>query len=155
MFAVAAGIGRVLGGSGSGGGGGGGGGGAASPRRGRAAEGGEGAAAPGLGGSQVVLVYTGSFNPITQGHISTVKVARERVMAAYPGSTVRAVLSPCSSAYGKAGLLPGEVRLAMCELATADLPWVKVSGWELAQREWSRTVTVLAEVRRRHPSTTP
>ncbi|KAJ3081870.1 hypothetical protein HK102_002083, partial [Quaeritorhiza haematococci] len=51
--------------------------------------------------------------------------------------------SPVSDAYGKAGLAKWQHRVAMCDLAVADNPWVMVDSWEPSQVLFQRTAEVL------------
>ena len=54
-------------------------------------------------------------------------------------------ISPVNDAYGKAGLLPAEHRLAMCKLAT-DASAIMVGSWEARQGQYQRSLTVLQHV---------
>ena len=47
-------------------------------------------------------------------------------------------------AYGKAGLLPFENRLAMLHASISEKNWIRVDSWEAEQKEWTRTRIVLA-----------
>jgi len=112
------------------------------------------------GGTGVILLLCGSFNPVTRAHLALVAHGA----AALPGGgdadlpCAGAVLSPVHDAYGKPGLAPGTERVAMCRLAAdacggampvgggAAVP-VVVDAWEATQDGYSTTLDVLRRVR--------
>ncbi|OAY55272.1 nicotinamide/nicotinic acid mononucleotide adenylyltransferase isoform X1 [Manihot esculenta] len=93
----------------------------------------------------VVLVATGSFNPPTFMHLRMFELARDalhsegyRVIAAY--------MSPASDAYKKPGLISGEHRLRMCNLACESSDFIMVDPWEANQSTYQRTLTILKRI---------
>ncbi|KAJ4829053.1 hypothetical protein Tsubulata_004386 [Turnera subulata] len=93
----------------------------------------------------VVLVATGSFNPPTFMHLRMFELARDalqgegyRVIAGY--------MSPVSDAYKKPGLIAGEHRVRMCELACESSDFVMVDPWEANQSTYQRSLTILKRV---------
>lgn len=104
-------------------------------------------------GQKVALVQCGSFNPPHFLHMMMLEDARERVRAA-GAEVVEGIVSPVSDAYGKAGLLSGAHRLAMCRAAVRGSDWLRVSDLEVRSAAYLRTRTVLdryrAELRERH-----
>lgn len=55
-------------------------------------------------------------------------------------------MSPVNDAYHKAGLLPAQHRIAMCQLAAAESDLVMVDTWEAAQADAQRSLVVLEHV---------
>ena len=51
-------------------------------------------------------------------------------------------MSPVANAYGKPGLLSGERRIRMCQLAAASSQSVMVEPWEASQPTYTRTMEV-------------
>lgn len=58
-------------------------------------------------------------------------------------------MSPVHIGYGKAGLLPNESRLALCQQAVSTSDWIMVDAWETMQQGHSTTLPVLRSVRER------
>ncbi|CAI5976459.1 unnamed protein product, partial [Closterium sp. NIES-65] len=84
---------------------------------------------------QAVLLLPGSFNPPTIMHL--------RMLGAWVagrGSTG----SQLRTAGGTwLGLAPAKERVAMCQLACADSPFIMVDPWEASQQCYQRTLCVL------------
>ncbi|MBX9952510.1 MAG: hypothetical protein K2Y39_25275, partial [Candidatus Obscuribacterales bacterium] len=81
----------------------------------------------------VVLLMTGSFNPIHKGHLESMEIARQELESR--GYFVAGgYMSPSHHSYvcEKLGnqALPPQQRLELCHLATADSDWLMASGWE-------------------------
>ncbi|EEF39590.1 nicotinamide mononucleotide adenylyltransferase, putative [Ricinus communis] len=92
-----------------------------------------------------VLVATGSFNPPTFMHLRMFELARDalrlegyRVIAAY--------MSPVTDAYKKPGLISGQHRLRMCNLACESSDFIMVDPWEANQSSYQRTLTILRRI---------
>ncbi|CAK8692514.1 unnamed protein product [Clavelina lepadiformis] len=93
----------------------------------------------------VYLVACGSFNPITFKHLRMFEVVRDFLHAHYSQISVKGgFLSPVSDGYGKAELVDGAHRRAMCLAATANSSWIQVLTWESEKETWTSTVDVLA-----------
>lgn len=60
---------------------------------------------------------------------------------------IGAYISPVSSAYKKAGLLPSHHRLRMCQIAVENSDWVMVDPWESLSETYVPTLNVLKHVR--------
>ncbi|QDZ24018.1 nicotinamide/nicotinic acid mononucleotide adenylyltransferase [Chloropicon primus] len=100
------------------------------------------------GGSKVVLLACGSFNPPHKVHLRMLELAKDALdKSGVP--VLGAYMSPVSSHYKKKGLVDAEHRVAMCQLAAAQSPVVMVDDWEATQPQWSRTHDVLDSVRER------
>lgn len=81
----------------------------------------------------VVLLMTGSFNPVHRGHVESLEIARlELEQRGY--FVAGGYLSPSHDSYVSAKLghkaLPAPARLELCNIATADSDWLMASGWE-------------------------
>ncbi len=81
----------------------------------------------------VVLLMTGSFNPIHRGHIESMDIARQELESR--GYFVAGgYMSPSHDSYVSQKLgdqaLPALQRLELCHLATTDSDWLMASGWE-------------------------
>ena len=97
-------------------------------------------------GKKVAVVQCGSFNPPHVLHLMMLEDARDHLRQA--GATVvEGVLSPVGDSYGKKGLLCGAHRLAMCRAAAASSDWLRVSDAEVASPTYTRTLTVLQNLR--------
>jgi len=93
----------------------------------------------------VVLVATGSYNPIHLMHTQMFLEAREFIDKKLNMQVVAGIISPSSDHYVKSKLrrhgsssdllFSTKQRVQMCELATANFDWVFVSDWESNQRE--------------------
>lgn len=72
-------------------------------------------------------LFGGTFDPIHDGHLALAAAAREEA------ALDEVVFLPCLISPHKTGVesAPAEARLEMCRLATAGLPWAKVSSFDL------------------------
>ncbi|CAH2320589.1 nicotinamide nicotinic acid mononucleotide adenylyltransferase 1 [Pelobates cultripes] len=93
--------------------------------------------------TEVVLLATGSFNPVTVMHLRLFELARDHLHETGKYKVVKGIISPVGDAYKKKGLLEASHRLAMAELATKNTDWVEVDAWECSQTEWVETVRVM------------
>lgn len=80
-----------------------------------------------------VALFGGTFDPVHRGHLFMAERAEARC------ALDEVVLMPCWRSPHKPGgtHAGGEDRLAMLRLATRELPWAKVSRWELDREETS------------------
>ncbi|XP_040282729.1 nicotinamide/nicotinic acid mononucleotide adenylyltransferase 1-like [Bufo bufo] len=92
---------------------------------------------------KVVLLATGSFNPITVMHLRLFEMARDYLHGTGKYKVVKGIISPVSDGYKKKGLVEGSHRLAMAQLATETSDWIEVDPWECTKKEWTETVLVL------------
>ena len=81
----------------------------------------------------VVLLMTGSFNPIHKGHLESMEIARQELESR--GYFVAGgYMSPSHHSYVSEKLgdqaLSAQQRLELCYLATTDSDWLMASGWE-------------------------
>ncbi|MBL9103763.1 MAG: hypothetical protein JNL82_22655 [Myxococcales bacterium] len=80
----------------------------------------------------VVLLMTGSFNPVHAGHLEAMEVAR-RELEARGYFVAGGYLSPSHDGYVAskvAGALSAAERLQLCQVATADSEWLMTADWE-------------------------
>ena len=94
-------------------------------------------------------VFGGSFDPVHLGHVNLVKQVRDicrldRVVV------MPAAVSPFKTEIPRKAA-SGEDRLEMCRLAFEELPFVKVSDYEISQKKVSYTVNTLRHIREVHP----
>jgi len=91
---------------------------------------------------RLLLLLTGSFNPVTIAHLRMLELARDyyhlRSIQVLEG-----IISPVSNSYGKAGLVEEKLRIEMLEAAVRDNHWLRVDPWEATQTSWTRTKLVL------------
>ena len=95
-----------------------------------------------------LCIYGGSFNPPHVGHAAAIRAAQ----AALPLDEVRvipAALPPHKQL--AAGSPEASERLALCELAFAEMPGVTVSGMELAREGKSYSVETVRELKAAQP----
>ncbi|XP_077105763.1 nicotinamide/nicotinic acid mononucleotide adenylyltransferase 1 isoform X1 [Ranitomeya variabilis] len=92
---------------------------------------------------EVVLLATGSFNPITVMHLRLFELARDYLHGTGKYKVVKGVISPVSDGYKKRGLVEGSHRLAMALLATENCDWIEVDPWECLKKEWTETALAL------------
>lgn len=93
--------------------------------------------------TEVVLLATGSFNPITVQHLRLFELARDHLHSTGNYKVVKGIISPVSDGYKKKGLVEGPHRLSMVQLATQTSDWIKVDPWECLKKDWTETVAVL------------
>ncbi|XP_031760955.1 nicotinamide/nicotinic acid mononucleotide adenylyltransferase 1 isoform X2 [Xenopus tropicalis] len=92
---------------------------------------------------EVVLLATGSFNPITVMHLRLFELARDYLHETGKYKVIKGIISPVGDGYKKKGLIEASHRLAMANLATKNSNWIEVDSWECSQKEWMETVLVL------------
>ncbi|XP_075046363.1 nicotinamide/nicotinic acid mononucleotide adenylyltransferase 1-like isoform X2 [Mixophyes fleayi] len=90
--------------------------------------------------TEVVLLATGSFNPITVMHLRLFELARDYLHGTGRYKVVKGIISPVSDGYKKKGLVEGSHRLTMAQLAAESSDWIEVDVWECSQKEWTETV---------------
>ena len=86
-----------------------------------------------------ILVLTGAFNPIHNGHLHMLDSAREQLKVFY--DSILGIVSPSHDEYvsTKSGALNWQTRCEMAELAVTDRTYDSVDKWEcstLIQGEW-------------------
>ncbi|CAF0985341.1 unnamed protein product [Adineta ricciae] len=91
---------------------------------------------------RIVLLLTGSFNPVTIAHLRMLELARDyyhlRSIQVLEG-----IISPVSDSYGKAGLVKVDHRIEMLKASIKNDKWLRVDTWEAEQTSWTRTKLVL------------
>jgi nicotinamide mononucleotide adenylyltransferase len=91
---------------------------------------------------RIVLLLTGSFNPVTIAHLRMLELARDyyhhRSIQVLEG-----IISPVSDSYGKPGLAKVNYRIEMLQASVPKNNWVRVDTWEAEQTTWTRTKLVL------------
>ncbi|XP_056399508.1 nicotinamide/nicotinic acid mononucleotide adenylyltransferase 1 isoform X2 [Hyla sarda] len=92
---------------------------------------------------EVVLLSTGSFNPITVMHLRLFELARDYLHGTGKYKVVKGIISPVSDGYKKKGLVEGSHRLTMARLATENSDWIEVDPWECSKKEWTETAIAL------------
>ena len=104
-----------------------------------------------LGERPVVLVATGGFCPVHEGHLAMMRAAR--TVATNAGYTVvGGYLSPGHDEYVRlkcgAEAIPASVRLEQCAVAAAATDWLSVDAWEALHRRVAVNYTdVVARLR--------
>ncbi len=99
----------------------------------------------------VVLLATGGFNPVHDGHLAMMHAAREA--ASHSGFTVvGGYLSPGHDDYVRlkcgAEAIPASVRLEQCATAASSTDWLSVDSWEALHRRVAVNYTdVVARLR--------
>ncbi|XP_072282153.1 nicotinamide/nicotinic acid mononucleotide adenylyltransferase 1 isoform X2 [Pyxicephalus adspersus] len=93
--------------------------------------------------TEVVLLATGSFNPVTVMHLRLFELARDYLHSTGNYKVVKGIISPVSDGYKKKGLVEGQHRLSMAQLAAQTSDWIKVDAWECLKKDWTETVAVL------------
>lgn len=74
-----------------------------------------------------IALFGGSFDPIHEGHVAIATAAQKACEL-----DIVHFIPACQSPFKEdEEITAGEHRLAMCELAVADLPWAKVNSWEV------------------------
>jgi len=94
-----------------------------------------------------IALYSGSFNPIHNGHIAVAEAA-----LANGFDEVWLVVSPQNPHKKEEELWPFETRLKMVELAIANHPGLKASDCENYLPRPSYTINTLEFLQKRHPS---
>jgi nicotinamide mononucleotide adenylyltransferase len=100
--------------------------------------------------SDAVLALFGSFSPPTNGHLCALAVGAN-TLASRGIRVLKAVVVPAHVAYGKPGILPGELRLDMCRLMLSASPYVEVDDTELRKDSWTRTIDTLDAIQTANP----
>eukprot|EP00088_Acartia_fossae_P028150 TRINITY_DN28950_c0_g1_i1.p1 TRINITY_DN28950_c0_g1~~TRINITY_DN28950_c0_g1_i1.p1 ORF type:complete len:244 (+),score=19.13 TRINITY_DN28950_c0_g1_i1:29-733(+) len=89
---------------------------------------------------RIVLLACGSFNPPTILHLRLFELARDYFRREKPHlKVVGGIISPTHDTYQKKSLINSKHRLAMSFGAILNSDWIKVSDWEVRQKEWTRT----------------
>jgi len=94
-----------------------------------------------------IALYSGSFNPIHNGHIAVAEAA-----LANGFDEIWLVVSPLNPHKNEEELWPFETRLKMVELAIANHPGLKASDCENFLPRPSYTINTLEFLQKRHPS---
>ncbi|XP_074597838.1 nicotinamide mononucleotide adenylyltransferase [Brevipalpus obovatus] len=100
--------------------------------------------------SQVAFILCGSFNPITKAHLNLLKWAKNFVESFKTPEyeVIKGIITPTNDLYSvkRSNLIKSHHRIEMVKLALNEenLNWIECSSWEADQREWQRTVFVLA-----------
>ncbi|MCK9640592.1 MAG: nicotinate (nicotinamide) nucleotide adenylyltransferase [Prolixibacteraceae bacterium] len=94
-----------------------------------------------------IALYSGSFNPIHNGHIAVAEAALSNGF-----DEVWLVVSPQNPHKNEEELWPFETRLKMVELAIANHPGLKASDCENFLPRPSYTINTLIFLQNRHPS---
>ncbi|CAF3610703.1 unnamed protein product [Adineta steineri] len=91
---------------------------------------------------RIVILLTGSFNPVTIAHLHMLELARDF----YHNRSIQVlegIVSPVSDSYGKAGLVKANYRIEMLQAALKGDKWRRVDSWEAEQPTWTRTKLAL------------
>ena len=80
---------------------------------------------------KITLLATGSFNPITNGHLLMLEHTKNEIRDQF--DVVTGYISPVNQEYGKPNLLNSKSRLSMCQLAVLTSNWINVDSWEINQ----------------------
>ncbi len=93
----------------------------------------------------LVLLSTGSFCPVHEGHIQMLKIARQ-ALEAHGETVLGGYLSPSNDEYVKkkcgAEAPSGPHRLELCESATSETDWLMVDPWEALHCDYDVNFTV-------------
>ncbi|MBQ7302750.1 MAG: nicotinate (nicotinamide) nucleotide adenylyltransferase [Clostridia bacterium] len=94
-----------------------------------------------------IALYGGSFDPIHNGHIELAQAFVEAL------SLDKVIFMPTATPPHKlkSEMAAAEQRLAMCKLATAQLPWAEVSDAEISRGGASFTVDTLTDLTAAYP----
>lgn len=94
-------------------------------------------------------LYGGSFNPIHNGHLHLAESVRDALHLDY------VLLMPAGEAPHKScdEYAAGAHRKAMCGLAAAERPWLRVSDYEIRKPGKSYTIDTLRMLRETNPDT--
>lgn len=90
--------------------------------------------------SRIVLLSTGAFAPIHNGHIEMMEVAKKE-LESQGNKVVKAIFSPSNEQYtfGKGvefRRYPFLTRLELCKKAISSVPWMSCSDWEGKQKDF-------------------
>lgn len=96
----------------------------------------------------VVLYLVGSFNPVTIYHLRMLDLAEHHLRGTENCEIVVSYISPVHDDYGKAELIHSSHRINMLQNAVRDRLNTFVDTWEASQEQYSKTVTVLAHVKK-------
>ena len=102
----------------------------------------------------IVLVACGSYNPPTYMHLRLFERAKD-FFARSSQPVIGGILSPVNDKYGKKTLIPAVHRLALCDRALADSSWIRLSGWEANEADWTPTALVLDYFKEQFASAAP
>ncbi|CAF0996700.1 unnamed protein product [Rotaria sordida] len=91
---------------------------------------------------RLVLLLSGSFNPVTIAHLRMLELARDYYHI-QSIQVLEGIISPVSDFYGKPGLVKVNYRIEMVEAAIRNNHWLRVDTWEAEQTTWTRTKKVL------------
>jgi nicotinic acid mononucleotide adenylyltransferase len=90
--------------------------------------------------TKVVLISTGSYNPVHRVHVETFKISKTQLEQKHNMIVVGAFLSPSNDSYVSSKLgkefIEAKHRLEMCELAVKEAnmqDWLIVDRWESSQ----------------------
>ena len=75
--------------------------------------------------TDVIIVFPGSFNPPTNGHLFAMRSAFD-FMKSKGFNVITTIMVPTNSKYSKSGLLDGEIRLKMCNALADSTDFVEV-----------------------------
>ncbi|UJR38129.1 hypothetical protein I4U23_030808 [Adineta vaga] len=91
---------------------------------------------------RIVILLTGSFNPVTIAHLRMFELVRDyyhlRSIQVLEG-----IISPVSDNYGKSTLIKVNYRIEMLKAAIQNDKWIRLDTWEAEQTTWTRTKLVL------------
>jgi nicotinic acid mononucleotide adenylyltransferase len=84
----------------------------------------------------IILVLSGSFNPVHSGHVAILVKCKEYMEKNYNYVVKAAYLAPSSDTYVKGKLknwaMKLEHRAKLCEIVAAKYPWMKVCSFGIA-----------------------
>lgn len=99
-----------------------------------------------------VLVSCGTFSPVVHQNLAMFEAARNYLsFETKRFEVVGGILSGVHDSYAKSGadaLLPSSHRAEMLRLATQTSDWLNYTTWEMEQRTWTRTASVLSTYQR-------
>lgn len=94
-----------------------------------------------------IALFGGSFDPVHEGHLKIAELAVEQMNL----DEVRFIPCRISPHKPDSNPTPGEHRLAMLKLATAELPWAAIDDIELSQAPPSYSYLTVQNFRKCHP----
>eukprot|EP01132_Coremiostelium_polycephalum_P008282 gene8282-10176_t len=95
----------------------------------------------------LVLLASGSFNPITYMHLRMMEIGRDLCNEQGEFEVIGGYLSPVSDLYKKSTLIPSKFRSEMAEIATKSSDWIMIDHWEVQRPVYSTTRTILDHIR--------